>query len=364
MSQSTKRIHYLDSLRIFATLGVIIIHIASQQPFYANSVRTPIWQGLNLWDSLFRFSVPIFVMISGALFLDPDRKITISHLFKKNIWRIFTAFIIWDIIYALFSYYYDGTSKMATLEILIRGYDHLWFLPMIIGLYLLVPLLREITKSIKLTKYFLILALIFSILLPTFFSFYYDLGNSIKKPILLQTVMKGLSQLNKEIYFNFTLWFVTYFIAGYYFNKINFKKNVRYIIYLLGILGIVGGFISTQYISLKLNQPFFVFYNYMSLPVALTSIALFTFFKEIDKKIDWAKDTTFKTIWLKFSELTFGIYLIHFILVHLAVHTFHVFKLINNTYIAVPIVSIVIFLLSGLFAFLLSYIPWFNQHAM
>ena len=53
-----KRIIYLDYLRIFAILGVILIHLTS----YVN--KTDIY-----CKEFGRYAVPCFVMISGVLFL-------------------------------------------------------------------------------------------------------------------------------------------------------------------------------------------------------------------------------------------------------------------------------------------------------
>ncbi len=75
----------------------------------------------------------------------------------------------WHIFYALYTFIFESHSLSVAIKLIIRGYSHLWFLHMIIGLYLLVPLLRKITENTRLTRYFLILAAIFSIIIPTFF---------------------------------------------------------------------------------------------------------------------------------------------------------------------------------------------------
>lgn len=60
---------YLDLLRIISALAVIVIHLASDRLVFStpNSFE---WQSLNLLNSISRFCVPVFVMISGALFLE------------------------------------------------------------------------------------------------------------------------------------------------------------------------------------------------------------------------------------------------------------------------------------------------------
>lgn len=69
-----KRIDYLNYLKVLATLGVIIIHLIGE--FWVNTnTRSFGWNVANFFESLTRGSVPIFVMISGALFLSRDLSI-------------------------------------------------------------------------------------------------------------------------------------------------------------------------------------------------------------------------------------------------------------------------------------------------
>ena len=70
MKEKSERVLYLDAIRGAATIAVIILHIATQN-FYINP-HEPAWNIFNLIDSGVRWGVPVFVMISGALFLEKD----------------------------------------------------------------------------------------------------------------------------------------------------------------------------------------------------------------------------------------------------------------------------------------------------
>lgn len=63
-----QRIDYLDYLRLVAIFGVITVHVATSLNFYHQDYAGLNWQILNFWDGLSRFCVPVFIMISGALF--------------------------------------------------------------------------------------------------------------------------------------------------------------------------------------------------------------------------------------------------------------------------------------------------------
>lgn len=73
-----KRILYLDILRIMAIIAVVMLHVSAQR-FYV-SFPSYEWEIRMFFNSMVRWGVPIFVMISGALFLDPQKKISLAKL--------------------------------------------------------------------------------------------------------------------------------------------------------------------------------------------------------------------------------------------------------------------------------------------
>ncbi|MBQ7258149.1 MAG: acyltransferase family protein [Abditibacteriota bacterium] len=139
-----KRIIYLDYLRIFAILGVILIHLTS----YVN--KTDIY-----CKEFGRYAVPCFVMISGVLFL--GRNIPLDTLFKKYVFKLAIALIFILIINKLISVCFHINCPI----------DHLWYIPMIICIYMAYPFIKLFIDNKVLVKYFLVLALIFNFIIPT-----------------------------------------------------------------------------------------------------------------------------------------------------------------------------------------------------
>ena len=83
-----RRVIYFDILRIVAIFFVVFVHLAAQH--WADvDVSSRAWFAFNLYCTTGKWSVPIFVMISGALFLGRD--VSISAILKKNVARIATA---------------------------------------------------------------------------------------------------------------------------------------------------------------------------------------------------------------------------------------------------------------------------------
>ena len=160
------RIIQFDVLRVVAAFAVVLLHISAQRIYecYPSSE----WDTRNLYNALTRWCVPVFVMISGALFLDSTKEINIKTLYKKNIIRLVLVFIFWTIIYGA----YAGIKEHDAAKLIgkiIRGPYHFWFLRMLVGMYICVPLLRTITANKKLEKYFLCLSLITAFIIPMFF---------------------------------------------------------------------------------------------------------------------------------------------------------------------------------------------------
>lgn len=98
MENSKNRIVYADLLRIIATFAVIVLHVSASK-WYEAPIREYNWQMFNIYDSLVRWSVPVFVMISGMFFLNPNKEIDFKKLFYKYILRIVLTIIFWGLFY-------------------------------------------------------------------------------------------------------------------------------------------------------------------------------------------------------------------------------------------------------------------------
>ena len=138
------RIYYFDILRIVSSFFVVLIHVSAK--YYANSnINSNNWKIAYYYNGVSRFGVPVFLMISGALFL--SREVSFSKILKKYIGRLLTKLIFWSFIYSI----YITNLSIKNIQILIinfvLGNYHFWFIMVIIELYLITPFLREIIKK-------------------------------------------------------------------------------------------------------------------------------------------------------------------------------------------------------------------------
>lgn len=109
-----KRTIYFDYLRVIACFAVIVLHVSAGQ-WHDYTEPTFEWNVMNIYDSATRFCVPIFLMISGALFLNPEKKLSLRKLYTHNILRVITAFCFWSFIYACYDYVPTEGPSLLTL---------------------------------------------------------------------------------------------------------------------------------------------------------------------------------------------------------------------------------------------------------
>ena len=125
---------WIDNSRILAIFAVVFLHVAVEF-VVGNGVGSQYWWIGNLYDSMVRWSVPVLVMVSGALLLDPSKNEHGSEFYKKRIARILIPILFWSAFFLGLLFFKgiligdDPTPKSVILSILSRNpYHHMWFL--------------------------------------------------------------------------------------------------------------------------------------------------------------------------------------------------------------------------------------------
>lgn len=346
-----ERVVYADILKIFATFSVILLHVSASKWNLVN-IETFEWKVFNFYDSLVRFGVPIFVMLSGMFFLKESKDISYKKIFKKYILRIFTAFLFWSIFYSMYINFtnYNVFNKELFNKLIadiIEGRYHLWFLFMITGLYIITPILRKIVSNDKnTTEYFLLLWLVFTVIFPFVMKF--------------SNVIKLEAFINK-LTIHLILGYVGYFVGGYYLETYTINKRIRKIIYFLGIIGIASTIIFSDLISMKEGKANGILYGYFSPNVMLTSVAVFVFFKYEISKIKFNRSSL--KIINTLTSCAFGIYLVHDFFIILLTEN-GIDTILFNPVFSVPIIVVLVFTLSFIVSYLISKIPILNKYIM
>ena len=147
-------------------IGVIFIHVSV---VWENGFSNYIEDGgavgdivnpmsAYFYDSFLRFAVPCFVMLTGAFLLDNDKKTDYRDFYHKAFVRIGIPTIVFTVLYMgyriIFCFIGNVTNISDIFDILIdtvRGkvYGHMWYMYMIIGVYLLAPIVKNFKESIS-----------------------------------------------------------------------------------------------------------------------------------------------------------------------------------------------------------------------
>lgn len=351
---TSKRIVYFDYLRLIATFAVVTLHVTAQC-WYTADPRTFEWNIYNLYDGANRWGVPVFVMISGALFL--GRKQPLKRILRVHVLKMVIVFAFWSSLYALWGYGVTGSIKNINELIweLIVGRFHLWFLPMIAGLYIIVPFLYKIIEDKKSTLYFLILSFIFSFLIPQCIII---LGLVFHEHDgLSQALSKFLSNAN----IHFMLGYSSYFILGHVIHNTELSKNQVRGIYFTGVLGLLFTIVASAYVSIRQEAPYH-FYGNFTVNTLLVAIAVFTFGKTYLNGMLRPCGKTNLLMYL--SKCSFGVYLIHL----LVLDTFRVFLKLTpqsfNPFLSVPVISLLVYCISFLLSYVLNKVPFVNRWLM
>ena len=300
-----KRNYSLDIARIIAVLAVVMIHCSAG--FVANNpLNTNEFVFGNLFDSLSRIGVPLFLMISGSLFLDENKDVSLKTILSKNVKTLAIITILWAIIYSIaYNIIFPLlTSKTVNARSfiagIINGHYHMWYLYMIIGLYIITPFLKKfVCKENK-------GMVLFFVIISFCFQFFTPIIDAINE---LGLNLSFVDSWIDKFYLDFFSGYITYFMIGWYITHVRIKQKwIRYIIYLLGAVSLVSIILYVHFTGDYNNA-----YTNIGAPVFIYSVSVFLALNNI--KFNFSEKFAKKLMVL--SKLTFGVYIIHIIVLTL-----------------------------------------------
>ena len=346
-----ERVIYFDYLRVFAIFAIIILHIATQN-WETGDVYGFQWNVLNVYDSLVRWGVPVFVMISGALFL--GRELEIKKLYTKNISRLIVAYFVWSVFYALWlplsKLVLTGENTLSLSTVMgdiITGAYHMWFIPMIIGLYMCVPIIKKITENKKLTEYYLLLSFVFVFAVPQILNILKDFTEIF--------IIEKLDELLSNMHLDILLGYSFYFVLGQYLTNKELSKKQRVPLYLFGVVGFAFTILLTAFASRKTGSAVETYYMNFNVNVLSEAVAMFVLFKQMNFKND-----KLNKVMSYFSKYSFGAYLVHIFIISVLIAV-GINTSICNPLLSVPAISLIVVVASFLISFILNKIPFINK---
>ena len=321
----------LSILRIVCTLCVIIIHVSAPMIMKFGKISDFDWHVANFYDSISRFSVPVFFMISGALLL--GREFEIKDFLKNRLGKIIPPFLFWSLFYSFSSRYFFNSEVLNVPKIVkdvFYGSEyHLWFVFALIGVYLIAPIFQKWIHFSKQNdiKYFLIIWV-----------------------ITLFLTIPGVAIYFPKINFSYFSGYLGYFILGYYLK--NYVKNRILISYSLIFIGLVITIFGSYYMTKKNGVFYDYFYEYLCINALMVSIGIFMLFNKIENIND-----KIKPLISKLNDCSFGIYLIHpFILDRF--RSLGVFNYTINSIIDILLISLSCFFLGFIAIYIIKKIKF------
>ncbi len=323
-----KKTAYFEWLRLFAAAAVVIMHTAAKG-WNSAPVGGGEWLTLTVYDGLVRWPVPVFVMITGALFL--PKRTELTRMLKRYIPRILTAWALWSLIHAL----YGGEH---VLQAFLSGHYHLWYLPFLVGVYLVLPFLQRIAEDDRLTGQLLTVSGVIALGIPW-----------LADALALVPGLEGyVRTVENQLHFTFFFDHLSLLLLGHWLNRHELSPAVRRLLCGLGALGLAVTIFGTVWVSNRAGRNVTLFFDHAAPNVLLSAAALFVF-----AKYNLTKLPKFVGALAKCS---FGIYLSHALLIDiLADHGLSTLTL--EPIWSVPVLSIAVFAIAAVFTAVVRKIP-------
>ncbi len=293
-------LYYTQLLRIILIIMVIIIHTTyvGQKNFSEHLSLLSLDFFYVFLNQFSRFSVPLFVMISGYGLASKYSKeqIDIKEFYKARFLKIGIPFVVWTIIFFLikeeFRIDLEFIQKLF-YYFTITGVDyHFYFFIIILQCYLVFPIL--IKKNSK-----FLLAILFLLQIYNYF------------PTDRIVTFLGFSYISFPSTFIFSWLF--YFYSGIFIKKneiiivSKFQKYILYFIFIffLGLLWMV-----LEYLYFSYNKiPFYYFDHFHRYSVLIYSLSFFNIYFLCAKFLE-NKTKSIEVI-NRLGNVTFSVYIFH-----------------------------------------------------
>ena len=320
---------WIDALRVIACLMVVFSHCCDPFVAHFDANREMFLTGV-FSGSLVRPCVPLFAMMTAVLLLPIKSGTTINQFYRKRIGRIVPPLVFWSIALPLMAFFYFtvvspntpnpqlSVSDYTTGTLLQRLYTFvfnfnfdttpLWYLYMLIGLYVIMPILsswlvQATQKELKTLLYIWGITLV----LPYV---------KMVAPLLGYTGNYGhmglFGECDWNVYgtFYYISGFIGYLILAYYLKNYPLNWSWKKMAFICIPMFAVGYAITS--IGYVITNAYFPG-NYAYLEILWYFAGINVFMMTFPVFIAIQKLNTRSRKWLSYAaKLTFGIYLCHF----------------------------------------------------
>lgn len=333
-SESSQKTAYLDILRWLAISVVVMLHVVSGIVDTIPEQMTAEQQNIyEMIKNMMTVGVPIFLMISGSLFLNSQKEIGIVKILKRYILRILFALFLFGVPYAIMELIMQERSFSPAM--VIRGFfltlsgntwASMWYLYELVGIYLLTPFIKLVVNygGKRFVEYGLILGFLFSSLFP---------------------FIEQIFGVHIGFVYQVSGIYLFYYVFGHYLHQYG-TFNWRWCICLFVIFECI--------IVLNRVMGFGMEIQYNSPIIVVTSALLFLIFKNLEKG---------NTFLSANRNVCFGIYLVHPFFLNVFYKLFHITPL-KFGYGGIFIFWIIVFGLSLVTSTIMQKIPMLRKYVV
>lgn len=327
---STQREIWIDFLRVTACFLVMVVH--STEPYYLGGdgtlvacVNDVFW--VSLFEGLARCCVPLFVIASS--YLQFPIHYPTGEFFRRRALRILIPMLFWTVVYALV-----WGEPAANFKGLLLNFNyaagHLWFVYMLIGLYLVMPMLSPWAEKVSRQELGIYLGIW---ILTTLFPFFREAAGGAAPlifaadglPAVAQFPLWGEASWNPFGLFYYVSGFLGYLLLGLYIRRFvpttRMSAVLGWSFFFVGFLTIFYGLLQRMFeggyfpisgpVDLAVDWETAI--AFCGLPVALTALGLTLVFRYYFRpRPDGKPSGWFYTyIILPLSKAGYGMYLMH-----------------------------------------------------
>lgn len=193
----------------------------------------------------------------------------------------------------------------------------------------------------------MIVSFIFAMLLPEVTILFEAFAGQI-----LFGIVAAINNVLKNIRIDEFFGYSFYFVLGYILHNKKLNKKEQNYSYVIGILGFLLTATLTLLATAKLDVTFSKFYSYLRVNVLMESIGIFIFFK-----YNCTKNKYMLRIINEISKYSFGIYLVHLLILEGLNKYCGIDTMIFNPIFSVPAITMIVFGTSLICMFILKKIP-------
>lgn len=148
-----ERVLFFDLLRCVAAVAVIAIHVLAPYRDELGQIPFGEWATAVGVNSVSRWAVPVFILITGALMLSDKRPFDAKYYVKRRLGKVLVPFLVWSLFYAYLSgWSINGFDALGAKQVLADSatdatYYHLGFFYYFIPLYFVIPFFQFVVRQ-------------------------------------------------------------------------------------------------------------------------------------------------------------------------------------------------------------------------